>query len=252
MRPGHPSVRDRDEAQEERWLHPRVPVSWPVVVDDGRRFVRAETVDVSAFGAKLRMSDRLSVGNVVGLRFSPPEQTPLTLRAIVWRVDPNGAAVVFLGTHITDFQFLVPPSHADLGAALREDVHATREIILLVDADADVRTLARDVLEANGYIVLDAGDDPINAIRIAKDYPGPVDLLLTDVVMPLTNGLHLVERVAPLRPKMKIIFMSGYSVPSAPAGGAYFLAKPFSPDQLARRVRDVLDTRPVLSRPPKK
>lgn len=125
------------------------------------------------------------------------------------------------------------------------------ETILVVDDEDDVRALARDVLETRGYTVLDTGD-PRHALRIAREHSTSIDLLLTDVVMPLMNGPQLAERLLELRPGTKILFMSSFEVSGILAPNTPFIAKPFNIDELARRVRQVLDRRSPFSGPPRR
>ena len=124
------------------------------------------------------------------------------------------------------------------------------ETILLVEDEQAVRNIARDVLQAQGYTVLEAkhGRD---ALLISELYSGPIHLLLTDVVMPEMSGRELANRLAPLRPTMPIIYMSGYTDAAVVHHGVLdpgtiFLQKPFTPDALARKIRQVLD--PLLTR----
>jgi PAS domain S-box-containing protein len=121
----------------------------------------------------------------------------------------------------------------------------TETILLVEDQDA-VRTFARHVLLARGYTVLEARDGE-EAFWVAQQRQGLIHLLLTDVVMPRMSGRQLADLLAPDRREMRVLFVSGhaeeavtrYGVPEA--GGA-FLQKPFSQVQLARKVREVLDT----------
>jgi two-component system cell cycle sensor histidine kinase/response regulator CckA len=88
--------------------------------------------------------------------------------------------------------------------------------------------------------------DGNQALEIANAYPDPIHLLVTDLVMPNIGGRELAQRLTPLRPQMKVLFMSGYSEYSAlddEETGATILQKPFSLDALARNVRRVLDQR---------
>jgi signal transduction histidine kinase len=124
------------------------------------------------------------------------------------------------------------------------------ETILLVEDEQAVRDLARDVLQAQGYTVLEAkhGRD---ALLISELYSRPIHLLLTDVVMPEMSGRELANRLAPLRPEMPVIYMSGYTDAAVVHHGVLdpgtiFLQKPFTPDALARKIRQVLD--PLLTR----
>lgn len=123
------------------------------------------------------------------------------------------------------------------------------ETILVVDDEDGVRTLAKDVLGLEGYTILSTGD-PRHALRIAREHAGPIDLLLTDVVMPLMNGAELADRLIAIRPGIRVLFMSGFDVSGILSPGSPFIAKPFDVDALARRVRQVLARRSPFSRPP--
>jgi two-component system cell cycle sensor histidine kinase/response regulator CckA len=123
------------------------------------------------------------------------------------------------------------------------------ETILLVEDEAGVRELAREVLEEAGYPVVEASD-PEQALRIAEQHDGPIHLLLTDVVMPRIDGPELARRLLAARPRLKVLFMSGYTDGAVAEQrllerGTAFLQKPFTPDALARKVRQVLDALPA-------
>jgi signal transduction histidine kinase len=123
------------------------------------------------------------------------------------------------------------------------------ETILLVEDELAVRDLARDVLCAHGYTVLEAQHGR-EALLISELHSGPIHLLLTDVVMPEMSGRELANRLAPLRPTMPVIYMSGYTDTAVVHHGVLdpgttFLQKPFTPDALARKIRQVLD--PLLT-----
>ncbi len=111
--------------------------------------------------------------------------------------------------------------------------------ILVVDDDPHVGPLARDILEPLGYVVLFTSD-PLEAVRVARDRPGELDLLLADVVMPLMDGRRLAQRLRSLRPKMRVMLMSGYEISGLAAPGWPFIRKPFSIEGLTRRVADTL------------
>ena len=108
-----------------------------------------------------------------------------------------------------------------------------------------MRDLVRLMLEANGYEVLTVHDAD-EAARVCLERPTPVDLLLTDVMMPEVNGRALAERLGEIAPGMRVLFMSGYSDEAVHRHGmlgdhAAFLEKPFTERALARKVREILD-----------
>ena len=119
------------------------------------------------------------------------------------------------------------------------------ETVLLAEDDEAIRTLGARVLGALGYNVLVARTGG-EALRIVAEYKGKIDLIATDVVMPEMNGSQLVERVLEARPGIRVLFMSGYTDDEVMRRGVIdgqtaFLQKPFTPDLLAHRVREVLD-----------
>jgi DNA-binding NtrC family response regulator len=119
------------------------------------------------------------------------------------------------------------------------------ETIALVEDEKTVLDLASRILRRKGYHVLPA-ENGRHAIDVIARYPHRIDMLVTDVVMPEMNGRDLADRINVMRPGVKILFMSGYSPEAVAqhgvlAQGAAFLEKPFSPDGLLRKVRDLLD-----------
>jgi len=118
------------------------------------------------------------------------------------------------------------------------------ETILVVEDEPQVLYLAKKGLERHGYTVLAAGS-PAAAIVLCRDHPGPIHVLVNDVVMPLMNGLDLKARLREMRPDLRTVFMSGYTANvMADRGlieeGLLFLQKPFSLDALALKVREAL------------
>ena len=119
------------------------------------------------------------------------------------------------------------------------------ETILVVEDDDAVRNMTLEFLKIKGYAVVDARS-AADAIQLIEHHKGPIDLVLTDVVMPGMKGRELVERLANLRPGMKVLYMSAYTEDAIINfgildPGTAFIEKPFSPDELACKVREVLD-----------
>ena len=117
--------------------------------------------------------------------------------------------------------------------------------ILLVEDDAQVRDLARQVLEGQGYKVFET-ENGQEALQLASRYADPIHLLLTDVVMPDMNGRALAEQLLQTRSGLKAIFISGYTDETIAHHGVLepgivLLQKPFSPMDLACKVREILD-----------
>jgi signal transduction histidine kinase len=136
----------------------------------------------------------------------------------------------------------------DLPAAARPAVPVGSETILLVEDNEGVRSMLREFLRRHGYTVLEASTSDA-ALRLCEQYQEPIDLLVTDVVMPQMDGPELVQRMTALRPSLRVLYMSGYpSSVLAQHGVASphlpFLQKPFSMDALALEIREVLDHAP--------
>jgi two-component system, cell cycle sensor histidine kinase and response regulator CckA len=120
------------------------------------------------------------------------------------------------------------------------------ETVLLVEDAAGVRAITRELLTRAGYTVLEAPDGA-TGIAIASRHPGPIHLLLTDVVMPGMNGREVAERLVQARPEIRVAFMSGYTDDAVTRagvlhGGVHYLSKPFTPHSLVRKVREALDS----------
>ena len=119
--------------------------------------------------------------------------------------------------------------------------------ILVVDDEPLVRAFTSEVLGLEGYVVLEA-PGPAEGFRIAAGYPGPIDLVISDVVMPGGDGRDLVERLRRMRPTIKALYISGHieaDVARGTLSSAAFLQKPFTMDVLVDTVRAVLDAAEV-------
>jgi CheY-like chemotaxis protein len=125
---------------------------------------------------------------------------------------------------------------------------AGRQTILLVEDDRLLRELTRDLLQASGYSVLEAGSGA-DALEVIRRYEGTIDLLLIDVVLPGMNGRELAVRVGQALPGVKVLYTSGYANDAILRHGALdddslFLSKPYSPTELREKVREVLAVKP--------
>ena len=119
------------------------------------------------------------------------------------------------------------------------------ETVLLAEDESAVRQSTREFLVLNGYIVLEAKNGT-DALVIAREYKGPIHLMIADVVMPNMGGARLAAELTPERPEMKVLFVSGYAETTVQRHGAIdvtarFLQKPFSLRTLAQKIREILD-----------
>jgi|GEM_PF-867350 len=148
----------------------------------------------------------------------------------------------------TTFEVYLPATSEPAPVSAEErpsGLPAGQETILLVEDEAEVRALARDILQQLGYTVLEAADGA-GALEICARYRAPIHLLLSDVIMPHMNGRELAERITQARPGVRILYTSGYTDDAlAPRAlleaDRALLQKPFTPEAFARKIRDVLD-----------
>jgi two-component system cell cycle sensor histidine kinase/response regulator CckA len=127
------------------------------------------------------------------------------------------------------------------------------ETILLVDDEADVLATAREMLKGQGYEILDALNAE-EAVRVAAAHHGPIDLLLTDVVMPGASGQDLALLLGLQRPDLRVLYMSSFSIVKGQRQfaevenglelGAPIILKPFTPERLMEKVQEVLAAKP--------
>ncbi|MDD5544975.1 MAG: PAS domain S-box protein [Acidobacteriia bacterium] len=180
----------------------------------------------------------------------PTKGTGLGLATVYGIVKQSGGEI-FVYSELgrgTTFKIYFPrveaSSHGLPSTKVLEPALGGNETILLVEDEPAVRNLTLQILHSKGYRVLEA-ENGEKALALAKSHKEPVDLVLTDMVMPGISGRELAERLVPLLPKAKFLYMSGYTGDAIVRQGelgvsADFIQKPFSPDSLARKVRDVL------------
>ena len=147
------------------------------------------------------------------------------------------------------FTILLPRVQEEIVAAVERipndrPVRGT-ETVLLAEDEAAVRVLVRRVLDRNGYRVLEAASGA-EALKLLEDHPEPVDLLLTDVVMPGMSGRELADQLCLRFPTLRVLYMSGYTDEAIVHHGVLdpgiaLLEKPFTPEILLRKIRDILD-----------
>jgi two-component system cell cycle sensor histidine kinase/response regulator CckA len=172
-----------------------------------------------------------------------------TVAAIVRQ--SNGHVVVYSEVgHGTSFKVYLPRAAGAAAGALAAAPAQERgtETVLLVEDERGVREYVRELLEENGYRVLEAGNGT-DAIALCDAYVGAIDLLLTDVVLPDLGGSRLTEALTALRPDLRVLYMSGYADDAVVRhgilqGSVAFIEKPFSSEALAAKMRE------VLARPP--
>jgi signal transduction histidine kinase/ActR/RegA family two-component response regulator len=230
-----------------------------VVIDDSRRTETPEfipgqyvllTVSDTGTGMSREVCEKIfepffttkEVGKGTGLGLS-------TVYGIVKQNDGFIYVASKLGKGTT-FKIYLPRFEVKTAQAVpSEEISVKRligtETILLVEDDEAILDLGKMILENLGYTVF-AAQTPVDAIRLAEGHPVDIQLLITDVVMPEMNGRELAERLSAIRPNLKCLYMSGYTADViAHRGildeGLNFIQKPFGSDDLAARVRQVLD-----------
>jgi CheY-like chemotaxis protein len=139
-----------------------------------------------------------------------------------------------------------PAAQASASGAAVPTALRGAETILLVEDEEEIRALSREILEGYGYTLLVARD-AAEALLIAERHLGPIHLLVTDVVMPKMSGRDLAKSLGPTRPETRVLYASGYTDSAIVRHGVLgegidFIQKPFSPEALGRKVREVLDT----------
>lgn len=182
----------------------------------------------------------------------PGKGTGLGLSAVYGIVNQSGGSICVesepgKGTAFTIYfpalEVLPEPREEETGS--RAGKHGGTETILLAEDEGLVRDLARSILAARGYNVLEARDGR-ESVEIGRSHEGPIQLLVTDMVMPHMGGREAAARLQEIRPGIRILYMSGYLEDATFSPGdvgseVSFLQKPFHPDALARKVRELLD-----------
>jgi PAS domain S-box-containing protein len=168
----------------------------------------------------------------------------------VFGIVKQGAGAISVSSepgHGTTFKIYFPLSAAAPALLQQAKVIPARggsETILLVEDADNLRELTRQLLEGSGYKVLESGK-PIEALRIAEQHPGPLPLMITDVMMPGLSGPALAEKLTAVRPETKVLYTSGCTADAisedAPGSRHAFLEKPFTRDELLSKVRETLD-----------
>ena len=151
--------------------------------------------------------------------------------------------------HGTTFKIYLPimdePFEEAVERKVSKELPRGSETVLIVEDDKEVRMLAMRILKTQGYRVLEASHGG-DALRVLEEWKGPIDLMVTDVVMPEMSGRELANRLIPFHPKVKVLFMSGYTDNAIVHHGVLdkginYIQKPFTMDGLGRKVREVLD-----------
>ncbi|HKQ20387.1 MAG TPA: PAS domain S-box protein, partial [Candidatus Eisenbacteria bacterium] len=160
----------------------------------------------------------------------------------------------------SEFDILIPEEAREEAAQARpvgnQPIPVGQETVLLVEDDASLLALGREILIELGYTVLSAPDGP-HALRIFEERGKDIDILVTDVVMPGMGGRELATRAGKLKPGLRVLYVSGYTRDSTLLRGIQglelmFLEKPYTPFFLARKIREVLDApAPTASAPPR-
>ena len=161
----------------------------------------------------------------------------------------NGFINVYSEPDRNDLQNLPAPARGPRrpdAEEVRQPLSAARpETILLVEDEPAILKMRKDAGRVSGYQVLAAGT-PSEAIRLAEEHAGEITLLITDVVMPEMNGRNLARNLLSMFPRLKRLFVSGYTANAIAHqgvldGGVHFIQKPFSRRSLAAKVREALD-----------
>jgi CheY-like chemotaxis protein len=178
----------------------------------------------------------------------PEQGTGLGLAVVYGAAKHNGAFIEVFSKpgRGTSVEVFFPRADGAAPAVMNAPAHDRplrgTETVLLVEDQEPVRLVARDILQRHGYTVLEAQHGR-EALEILERRAEEIALVVTDIVMPHMGGPELVRHVAARNPRLKVLYMSGYSDETLDYTGlgAAFVEKPFSPEIFARKVRDLLD-----------
>jgi PAS domain S-box-containing protein len=202
--------------------------------------------------------DADTLGHIFEPFFTTKEEgkgTGLGLATVLGIVKQNGGHVVVesergQGSVFKIYLPSVAPKPEAVGgaAAARTSARGGSETVLLVEDDAQLRAILRELLVDAGYSVLEA-EGPQEALTLGLSLVSPAQLVLTDVVMPRLSGCALAEQLAAVSPGTKVLYMSGhtddaFALHGLLARGAHLILKPFTAEELLRKVRDLLDSTP--------
>lgn len=172
--------------------------------------------------------------------------------ATVYGIIKQSGGYIYVESEVnsgTTFSLFFPRVDEPLDSEDKKEIADTRfaghETVLIVEDQDEVRKLIFDTLKLYGYHVLEASHGG-SALLTCEQYKDKIDLIISDIVMPQMNGLELVERLKPLQPEMKVLFISGYSedIFSEQVSldiGTIFVQKPFTPIELLGKIRQVLE-----------
>jgi PAS domain S-box-containing protein len=239
---GQLTVTVRNVMLDDAWVRDHV----------GGRPGRHVMVSVSDDGMGMDPAVRARVFEPFFTTKDPGKGTGLGLSTVYGIVKQSGGYIsveseVGRGTTFTVYLPRVDAAVETAAPAVAREAPGGSETVLLVEDDVSLRRLAREVLEAGGYRVLEAADGT-EALRLSAEHGGPIDLLFTDVVLPGMSGRRLAESLVPLHPGIKVMYASGYTDDVVVQRGVFahgtaFLPKPFTPTVLRTRVRALLDDR---------
>jgi two-component system, cell cycle sensor histidine kinase and response regulator CckA len=185
----------------------------------------------------------------------PGKGTGLGLATVYGVVKQSGGYIYVYSevNHGTTFKIYLPQVTAELDKPSldKETRRSSRgtETILFVEDETSVRELVRDYLVGAGYCMLEAADGA-QALKVAGTHPGPIHMLITDVVMPHLSGPELAGKLSAERPNLKVLFISGYTDDTVfrhgvLEGGVAFLQKPFNLKALSQKIREILSGEPA-------